>query len=75
VYELDAEVRPGNSGGPLVASGDASGPASGTVIGLVFARSTTNPNVGYALAMGPVMKDVSKVVNATAAVSTGNCAD
>lgn len=75
VYELDAEVRPGNSGGPLIASGDASGPANGTVIGLVFARSTTNPNVGYALAMGPVMKDVSKVVNATAAVSTGNCAD
>ena len=53
VYELQAEVRPGNSGGPLVASGDASGPANGTVIGLVFARSTSDPNVGLRPGPGP----------------------
>ncbi len=74
VYELDAVVRPGNSGGPLVASGNGSGPPNGTVIGLVFARSTANADVGYALAMGPVMNEVARVESATAAVGTGNCA-
>jgi S1-C subfamily serine protease len=74
VYELQADVRPGNSGGPLVASGDTSGPANGTVIGLVFARSTTNPDVGYALAMGQVMADVSRAEQQNSAVGTGNCA-
>jgi len=74
VYELDAEVRPGNSGGPLVASGDAAGPADGTVIGLVFARSTTDPNVGYALAMGQVMGEVSRAQQQDQAVGTGACA-
>jgi S1-C subfamily serine protease len=74
VYELDAAVRPGNSGGPLVASGDTAGPANGTVIGLVFARSTTNPNVGYALAMGQVMGEVTRAEQHNTAVGTGNCA-
>ena len=46
IYQLDAVVQPGNSGGPLVASGDP-GIADGTVIGVVFARSTTNNEVGY----------------------------
>ncbi len=35
VYEIDAVVRPGNSGGPLVQP-------DGEVIGVVFSRSTTN---------------------------------
>jgi len=73
VYELDANVLPGNSGGPLVASGDGPGLPNGTVIGLVFARSTTNSGVGYALAMGPVMDEVSRVEGSTTVVSTGNC--
>ena len=33
MYSLDANVRPGNSGGPVVAAG-------GQVIGVVFSRST-----------------------------------
>jgi len=74
VYELDADVRPGNSGGPLVASGDAAGPANGTVIGLVFARSTTDPNIGYALAMGQVMGEVTRAEHQNTPTSTGNCA-
>ncbi|HXX88860.1 MAG TPA: MarP family serine protease [Acidimicrobiales bacterium] len=73
VYELQAVVRPGNSGGPLVASADGSSPANGTVIGLVFARSTTNPEVGYALAMGQVMVDVGRAEHANSPVGTGNC--
>ena len=54
IYQLDAVVQPGNSGGPLVASGTSQGIPDGTVIGVVFARSTTNPDVGYALAMPAV---------------------
>ena len=49
IYELDAVIQPGNSGGPLIASGDkAAGIRDGTVIGVVFARSTTDTSVGYA---------------------------
>src|SRR5204863_3533277 len=35
IYELQAVVRPGNSGGPVVNT-------QGTVIGVVFARSSRN---------------------------------
>ena len=42
VYEIEASVRPGNSGGPLVLP-------NGVVIGIVFSRSTTNDTIGYAL--------------------------
>jgi S1-C subfamily serine protease len=39
VYELQAVVRPGNSGGPFVL-------ASGEVAGIVFAASTTDGGIG-----------------------------
>ena len=42
VYALDADVLPGNSGGPLIGPG-------GQVIGVVFSRSTVYQDVGYAL--------------------------
>ena len=72
IYQLDALVQPGNSGGPLVASGDP-GVADGTVIGVVFARSTSNSNVGYALAMPAVTADVAHARAKTQTVSTGSC--
>jgi len=72
IYQLDAVVQPGNSGGPLVASGDPT-IADGTVIGVVFARSTTNTTVGYALAMPAVRADVASAQARTAKVSTGAC--
>ena len=54
VYEIQAIVRPGNSGGPLVEP-------DGQVIGVVFSRSTTNGDIGYALASPGVL---SRVVQA-----------
>ncbi|MHB8438994.1 MAG: MarP family serine protease [Acidimicrobiales bacterium] len=53
VYQLYAIIRPGNSGGPLVEP-------NGEVIGVVFARSTSNSQVGYALATPKVLADVAK---------------
>lgn len=72
VYQLDAVVQPGNSGGPLVASG-VSGVANGTVIGVVFARSTANPTVGYTLAMPAVSADVVRAQAKVQTVGTGAC--
>ncbi len=74
VYQIEAVVQPGNSGGPLIASGDSAEQIpSGTVIGVVFARSTINPDVGYALAMAAVKADVNRVGPSSPAVGTGAC--
>ena len=74
VYQIDAVVQPGNSGGPLISSGDASlHIPDGSVIGVVFARSTINPGVGYALAMAAVKTDVDRVGSSSPAVGTGAC--
>ncbi len=67
LYELDALVRPGNSGGPLVLP-------DGEVVGVVFSRSTVDPDVGYALTSPDVAERVAVAERATAAVSTGGCA-
>jgi S1-C subfamily serine protease len=66
IYEIDAIVRPGNSGGPFVES-------DGEVIGVVFARSTVNSSVGYALATPAVLQEVRTAQTSTAAVSTQGC--
>jgi S1-C subfamily serine protease len=74
IYELDAVVRPGNSGGPLIASGEtAEGIRDGTVIGVVFARSTTDTDVGYALALPAVSQDIAKAESSDSPVTTGAC--
>lgn len=66
LYELQAVVQPGNSGGPLVSP-------SGTVLGVVFSRSTTDADVGYALASPGVLSRVQQAEGDTAAVATGAC--
>lgn len=64
VFAITAEVRPGNSGGPLLSK-------TGDVLGMVFARSTTDGQTGYALTAEELKRAVARV--STTAVSTGAC--
>lgn len=66
VYEVQAVVQPGNSGGPLVEP-------NGSVIGVVFSRSVTNPNIGFALASPGVLSRVTKAEKSTTPSGTGSC--
>jgi S1-C subfamily serine protease len=66
IYELQAIVRPGNSGGPFVL-------VNGHVAGLVFAASTTDSDIGYAITSTEIRPDVDQGIGSTRAVSTGGC--
>ena len=67
VYALEANVRPGNSGGPVISAG-------GEVVGVVFSRSTVYPNMGYALTSPGVLARVRLAESRQAPVSTEQCA-
>ncbi len=67
VYSIAAQVIPGNSGGPLIAS-------DGTVIGVIFAQSTTHSKVGYALSMPQLTSAINQAQAQNRPVSTGQCA-
>jgi len=67
VYEIQADVEPGNSGGPMVLP-------DGSVAGVVFAKSTSSDGYGYALTSKSIIPEVNRAQNATARVSTGACA-
>jgi S1-C subfamily serine protease len=67
VYSLRGTIRPGNSGGPLVAT-------SGKVLGVVFAASVTDTQTGYALTADQVGNAAGQGINARSGVATGGCA-
>ena len=67
VYELQATIRPGNSGGPLVN-------ADGTVLGVVFSRSVAQPQVGYALVSDDIASRLRTAAARAGRVGTGDCA-
>ncbi len=67
IYALRGTVRPGNSGGPLLSP-------AGDVVGVVFARSSTDPDTGYALTMAEVAPALARARASSSAVSTGACA-
>jgi S1-C subfamily serine protease len=66
VYSIYAEVRPGNSGGPVVSR-------AGDVLGVVFAASVTDDQTGYAVTAAQVARDAAAGRAATTSVSTGSC--
>ena len=66
IYSIKAQVRPGNSGGPLLAP-------DGQVYGVVFAAAVSVKNTGYALTANEVKADVQAAKNKIAPVSTQGC--
>jgi len=66
IYEIKAQVEPGNSGGPLLST-------SGTVYGVVFAAAVGVPDTGFALTSTEVAADASAGATQTMPVSTQGC--
>jgi S1-C subfamily serine protease len=66
VLELQAVVRPGNSGGPFVE-------VDGDVAGMVFAASTVDAGVGYALSASELRDVLGRALGRTGGVPTGPC--
>ncbi len=66
VYELQTTVAPGDSGGPFVLS-------DGTVAGMVFAASTVDAGVGYAVTSTDMLPSVRGGFGLVTPVPTGPC--
>ncbi len=66
VVEMTAQIRRGNSGGPLVI-------APGVVGGVVFGASRASPDVGYAIGADQALEILGPAIGSTTAVGTGAC--
>jgi S1-C subfamily serine protease len=66
IYQVRAEVRPGNSGGPLLSP-------DGTVYGVVFAAATNDDETGYVLTADEVADNAARGAAATTEVSPQHC--
>ncbi len=66
VYEVAAKVVQGNSGGPLIAQ-------DGTVLGVIFAESTSYESIGYALTNTRVVAAIDQAKSQNRTVATGSC--
>lgn len=68
IYSLRAVVRPGNSGGPLLAP-------DGTVLGVIFAAAVDRDDTGFALTNRQVSGAITEGQSAVDEVDTGECAE
>jgi S1-C subfamily serine protease len=66
IYEIRADVRPGNSGGPLLST-------EGTVYGVVFAAAVDAADTGFALTASEVTADARAGASLTSQIGTGIC--
>lgn len=66
IYALEADVRPGNSGGPLL-TGD------GSIAGVVFARGADDEQRGYAMTTSELRPVLAAVDGDAPAVPAGAC--
>jgi uncharacterized membrane protein required for colicin V production len=66
VYRLAGDVQPGNSGGPLLTT-------EGQVAGVVFAKTTTDEAVGFAITMDDLAPVADQAPGLSGAVSSGQC--
>ena len=66
VYRLAGDVQPGNSGGPLLTM-------QGQVAGLIFAKTTTDAALGFALTMEDLEPVAAQAPGLSSAVSAGQC--
>lgn len=67
VYTVRAQVRSGNSGGPLVDT-------SGQVRGLVFGAAVDDDDTGFVLTVAEIADDIASAPSLTEEVETGSCA-
>ncbi|MGF4043504.1 MarP family serine protease [Paenarthrobacter nitroguajacolicus] len=66
VYRLAGDVQPGNSGGPLLTM-------QGQVAGLIFAKTTTDAALGFALTMQDLEPVAAQAPGLSHPVSAGQC--
>ncbi|MGO4246650.1 MarP family serine protease [Paenarthrobacter sp. RAF54_2] len=66
VYKLAGDVQPGNSGGPLLTM-------QGQVAGLIFAKTTTDAALGFALTMEDIQPVAAQAPGLSNPVSPGQC--
>jgi S1-C subfamily serine protease len=66
VYSLAADVEQGNSGGPLLNS-------AGQVTGVVFAKSSTTADLGFALTTSELAPVAAKAASLGSTVASGHC--
>jgi S1-C subfamily serine protease len=66
IYRLAGDIQPGNSGGPLLTT-------DGLVAGVIFAKATSDTELGFAITMDDLTPVASQAPGLSAAVSSGQC--
>jgi S1-C subfamily serine protease len=66
IYEVQTNVQQGDSGSPLLAP-------DGSVVGVMFAKSVAQDNLGYALLFNQVQPVLNRINQNSPAVTTGHC--
>ncbi|MFW0154728.1 MarP family serine protease [Rothia sp. P6271] len=66
LYQINADIVQGNSGGPLVTE-------NGDAVGMVFARSVAGDKIGYAIPATTIKEALASIPETPQAVLTGTC--